>query len=166
MKALLKIKVYWLILASIVYSLNGFSQNCSAKELKNNFEQAKEMISLNRNDTICKIKTANQLEIRSQSQIRTVPAGTTYLATYYYDPKNKTLILEIVVISGSKGDVYKTHVFINGEELKNIIPELTEDYYRIRVNDEKIFFNFHRPDQEAKAFARYDLKTKTFCYNE
>jgi hypothetical protein len=166
MKALLNLKIYWLILAIIICYLPSFGQDCTAKELKNAFDQAKEMISLGRNDTICKIIPADQLEIRSHGQIRMVPSGSTYLATYYYDQKNKILILEIVVVSGSKGDIYKTYVFINGEDFKKIVSELRDDYYRIRVSEGKIIFNFYRKSGEAKAFALYDLGSKTFCYSE
>jgi len=166
MKALSNLKIYWLTLAIIICYLPIFGQDYTAKELKKVFDQAKEMISLSRSDTICKIISADQLEIRSQGQIRTVPSGSTYLATYYYDQKDKILILEIVVVSGSKGDIYKTHVFINGEDLRKISPGLQDNYYRIRVSEGKIILNFHRKIGEAKAFALYDLNSKTFCYSE
>lgn len=167
MKALLKILAIVLIsgLASLISkstSAEGSSsaQKCDQASLEASFQAANYLPTYNPRDTSISwdyfvIPTDKYIDITFKgTKLPSVPFNPTEQGRIVTCGEG---MLEIVIVN--KDGQGKSYFFIGEQEIRQLQPEITELYFRTKVNkDKEIFFDF-----KNDSFGFKNLKTNEFC---
>lgn len=167
MKALLKILVIVLItgLTSLISQSiwaegSNSVQKCDQASLEASYQAANYLPTYNPRDTTISwdytlIFSPQKIEINFKGEkLLSIPFNPTEQGKIVTCGEG---MLEIVIVN--KDVQGKSYFFIADKEIKQLQPEITETYFRVKVNKEKeIFFDF-----KNGSFGFKNLKTNEFC---
>lgn len=152
-----------LIFQSALAESSSSTQKCDQTSLEASYQAANYLPTYNPRDTTVSwdytlVFSTQKIEITFQgNKLTNIP----------YIPFNPTEqgkivtcgegMLEVVIVN--KDGQGKSYFFISGQEIRQLQPEITEVYFRTKINkDKEIFFDF-----KNGSFGFKNLKTKEFC---